>query len=1130
MACVPCRGSEDESGPKVIAEKFGIGYLTDHLKRVKQAFLEGNQTMTKRILILASLSSAVVVLGATVSAADLTATNLRCEYLSNPLGIDVVQPRLNWIVESSQRGQKQTAYRILVASSEGQLKRDRGDLWNSGKVISNETVCAIYDGKPLTSQQRCYWKVKVWDKDGKESAWSAPARWSMGLLKPEDWKAKWIGLDGGEESESAVLAGAKWIWFPEGSPAANAPVRSRYFRRVLVIPEGRKIRRAVCTMTANNEFTLLVNGVSAGSGHDWKHPSAIDLRGHLHGGANTLAVTAINTNSTSTAPPGLCGAVQVEFAEGEPLVVGTDAQWETSQDGTTGWQAPQVLGDFGMQPWGRPADTMHPRLAARMLRREFRVEKNVRHATAYVCGLGLFELQVNGRKIGDHVLEPALTEYGKRVDYVTFDVTASLQRGANALGVLLGNGRFFAPRLNARTLTFGYPKLLLQMEIEYDDGSMAEVLSDEHWKLTTNGPIQANSEYDGEEYDARREMDGWSRAGFDDSAWQPAQLVSAPAGALAAQMIEPIRVTETIRPVAVTHPKPGIYIFDMGQNMVGWCRLAVRGPRGTTVRLRHAETLRPDGTLYLDNIRSAQVTDLYTLKGRGTETYEPRFTYHGFRYVEATGFPGQPTLKNLEGRVVHDAVPRAGEFACSNPLLNQIYHNIYWGTRGNYRSIPTDCPQRDERQGWAGDRSAESKGESYLFDIAALYGKWLADMADAQRDTGSIPDVAPSYWPLYNDGVVWPSSYIIIPHMLYGQYGDLRILQTHYDGMKQWTDYMTGFLKDSIMLTNTYGDWCVPPESQTLIHSKDPKRITDGALLSTAYFYYDLCLMARSARLLGKADDAQRFSELAEKVRAAFNRRFFKPETGWYDNGTQTSCVLPLAFGLVPGEHRARMFGHLVDKITNETQGHIGTGLIGGQYLMRVLSDNGRPDLAYTIASQKTYPGWGYMITKGATTMWELWNGDTADPAMNSGNHVMLIGDLNIWFHEYLAGVRPDPDSPGFKKIIIRPQPVGDLTWVKASYNSIRGVIVSDWKRNGDKFTLNVTIPANTTATIYVPAKDAASVTEAGLVRRSPGEGGKPVARSEGVRFLRMESGRAVFAVGGGRYSFVSGARLISCR
>ena len=453
--------------------------------------------------------------------------------------------------------------------------------------------------------------------------------------------------------------------------------------------------------------------------------------------------------------------------------------------------------------------------------------------------------------------------------------------------------------------------------------------------------------------------------------------------------------------------KPGVYIWDMGQNMVGWCRLNVAGPAGARIVLRHAETLNVDGKLYVDNLRSAEATDTYILKGaRPEEVWEPRFTYHGFRYVEMTGYPGKPLLSALEGRVVHDAMEKTADFTSSSSLLNQLHHNIYWGVRGNYRSIPTDCPQRDERQGWMGDRSVVSWGETYLFDVAAFYSKWTQDIEDSQRPTGSIPDVVPNYWVLYNDGITWPSTFLLASNMIYRQYGDARVIEKHYPALRQWVKYMETFLKNDLMPKNTYGDWCVPPESPELIHSKDPARVTDPTLISTAYFYRVLEIMSEDAGIAGKAADAAEYDALAVRVKAAFIERFFKPDTNQFDNGTQTSSVLPLAFGLVPDDRRDQVMARLVKKIDVESNDHVGVGLIGAQWLMRTLTENGQGDLAFKIATQTTYPGWGYMISKGATTVWELWNGDTADPSMNSGNHVMQIGDLNVWFYEYLAGIR----------------------------------------------------------------------------------------------------------------------------
>jgi len=1056
---------------------------------------------------------------ALASGADLKAVNLRCEQLNDPLGIDARAPRLNWNLESGQRAQLQSAYRILVASSRDLLDQDQGDLWDTGKVESNQCIQIEYAGKPLQSHAPCWWKVRVWDQDGRESAWSEPARWTMGILEPADWHAEWIGLDEiGEPVEKEAFDHAKWVWYKEGQPDKSAPVALRYFRRVVQLPDDAELESAVCNIAADNSFVLFVNGKKVKDGT----MSIVEapISDFLKPGANVIAVQAENFGDNPN-PAGLLAQLEITLAGGKTIAVGTDADWQSSDTIGGGawlradfdaaqWAPAMELGPYGMEPWaGIRKEEVAP-IPARMLRKEFEAGPNVKRATAYISGLGLSELYLNGEKVSDHVLSPALTEYDKRTFYVAHDVTNMINEGENSVGVWLGNGRYRAPRIGSPTATrtYGLPKLLFQLRIEHADGTVREIVSDTSWKLTTDGPIRANCEYDGETYDARMELPGWDIPGYDDSSWRNAAPVEAPGAVMSAQMMEPIKVVKTLEPVGRTNPEPGVHVFDMGQNMVGWCRFKIDAPAGTTVQLRHAETVKDDGTLYLDNIRGAKVTDRYTCRGGG-ETYEPRFTYHGFRYVEVTGWPGEPPMDALEGRVVNDAVPLAGTFACSNDVLNNIYRNVTWGVLGNYRSIPTDCPQRDERQGWLGDRSEESRGEGYMNDISALYAKWVCDMHDAQKESGSVSDVCPSYWPLYNDNVTWPSSFIIIPNMLYEQYGDIRVIERHYDGFKKWINHMSGYLEDDIMPRDNYGDWCVPPEEQHLIHSKDPARKTPKELLATSYFYHDLKLMAKYAGMLGKPDDKAEFLALAERLKKAFNKKFLDRGKGVYGNGSQTSQVLPLAYGMVPGDYRKPVFDHLVHKIMVEGDGHIGTGLIGGQWLNRVLSDNGRPDISYTIASQTDYPSWGYMIEKDATTIWELWNGDTADPAMNSHNHVMLVGDLVIWMYEYLAGIRPDLDKAvGFQRITLKPTPVNGLDFVKVTYQSQMGPIASEWKRDGGALEWKFEIPANTVATVYVPSEDPAQVTEKG----------KPFVEAAGAKFLRSENGTAVYEVGSGAY------------
>jgi len=1067
------------------------------------------------------LPLAVFLAAALPSARAVTVDELRCEHLPSPLGIDVTQPRLSWQLQSDQRGERQTAWQVRVADSAAGLAAGQGDLWESGKVASDQSIQIDYAGQPLTSREECFWQVRVWNQKGEASPWSAPSLWSMGLLPPADWGAKWIGLDGQDVTDH--LANTSWIWAPMPGPEADGQPATNYFRRLVTIPTGRVIKRATFQYTGDNEGRGWIGEFDLGARNNYRTVKFNDITTRLEPGMTYMfGMTGLATVPHQAA--GVVGLLKIEFDSGEPLLIPTDEHWKVSSVAAPGWQttnfddsawAPaKVLAPVGSEPWGDVRIAESRRQTARWLRREFVVPKTVRRATVSFSGLGLSELYLNGKKVGDHVLSPAFSQYDKREYYVTYDVTGRLTGGTNALGVVLGNGRFYADRskVYAGTVSFGFPKLLLNLHVDYTDGMSAEIVSDESWKLTTDGPILANNDYDGEEYDARREMPGWSLPGFDDAAWLPVQLVSAPGGALSAEMMDPIRVTGTIKPVAITEPRPGMYVFDLGQNMAGWCQLRVSGPAGTRVMLRHAETLKPDGTLYMANLRGAQQTDSYTLRGGGAEVWEPRFTSHGFRYVEVTGFPGAPTLDAITGRVVNDDLPTAGEFLTSNQLLNQIYTNIVWGVRGNYRSIPTDCPQRDERQGWLGDRSEESRGETFLFDNSLLYGKWLRDMADAQRPSGSVPDIAPAYWPIYSDNVSWPSSSIIIPQMLQSQFDDTRIIASHYDSAKKWMAFIGGFVTNGIISRDAYGDWCVPPENLSLIHSSNPARITDKTLLATSYYYNDLRLMEHYAQMLGKTADADRYGMLAAEVKTAFNAQFLNRDLGQYSNGTQTSCVLPLAFGLVPDDLRGVIFQHLVDKIENDTHGHIGTGLVGGQYLMRVLTDNGRPDLAYAMATQKEYPGWGYMVSQGATTIWELWNGNTADPTMNSGNHVMLVGDLVIWFYEDLAGIKSDPAQPGFKHIIMKPLPVGDLTFVQATHRSPYGLIGSAWKKHGHQFDWRIEIPANTTATIYVPADELAQVKESG----------HPIAQARDVRFVKMEGDRAVLEIGSGSYHFVS--------
>ncbi len=854
----------------------------------------------------------------------------------------------------------QSAYQIQVASSENLLATSTPDLWDSGKVHSDSSNLIPYAGEPLQSRQVCWWRVRAWDESGVASGWSEPALWTMGLLQPDDWTAKWIGLNGGDE----------------------------------------------------------------------------------------------------TLP-------------GDP----------------------------------------HTRLPARMLRREFDASRPIRRATIYASGLGFFDLYLNGARVGDRIMDPALTDYSKLILYSTFDVTRQIQQGMNALGVVLGNGRFYAPRAGdktpARFRTFGYPRLLLQLEIEYSDGNFQRVVSDENWKGTADGPFRTNNEYDGEEYDARREMPGWGKPLYAAERWRQVEIMSSPGGALHAQMLEPTRVTQVLQPASIHQTTPGNYIVDFGQNFYGQVRLRASAPAGTTVKMREAYSLNPDGSLRTADNRSAQATDIYTFKGVGVETWSPRFRGQGFRRVEVTGLPGKVTADEFSGLVVENSLDSVGTFDCSIPLVNRIYRNVRWGQRMFLRNgVPLD-PDRDERQPWVGDPAKDSEGEAFNFNVAAYFSKWINDNFLDQKPDGQLGDVAPSYWEFFHeDDITWPSVVTIIPDWLYSFYGDGRILEANYAPMKKWVDYVARQLKpDYMMDKSTYGDWC----DTSSMDGKGPDHgATSQALIGTAYSYLNVKLMARVAHRLGNLDDEKRYSDLAAKIRYGFNQRFFNAQRAQYESSTQTSYVLPLAFGLVPDESRPRAIQNLVDDIMVQHQGYSTVGLVGMQWLMEVLTETGHADVALTIATRANRPSWGYMIAQGATTIWERYDMNTRDPGMNSEALLIQTGDVVTWLYQALAGINYDPEHPGFKNIVMHPRVVAGLTSAKGTLDSPQGMISSSWQTQGGEFNWKIVVPPNATATVYLPSKDSASIRESG----------KPAAQSNGVKFLRVEGDAAVYEIGSGSYTF----------
>ena len=726
-------------------------------------------------------------------------------------------------------------------------------------------------------------------------------------------------------------------------------------------------------------------------------------------------------------------------------------------------------------------------------------DKPIAKARLYVTALGLYQMNINGQRVGDIIFGPEWTDYRKRSRYQQYDVTRMLKQGDNVLAGLVGHGWYSGTIGNGGFRFYGkIPAVQAQLEVTYADGTMQQVVTDASWKQKAS-PILSSDFMLGENYDARLEIGGWDTPNLDDRAWRPVTVRDEAPRPLQSQVSEPVRQVLEIKPKVITEPKPGCWTFDLGQNMVGFVRLKVSAPAGTKFTLRHAEMLNPDGTVYTKNLRTAVSTDTYICKGDGVEVFQPHFTFHGFRYVELTGLADKPALDTITGVVVASDTPSTGEFSCSEPRINQLYSNIVWGQRGNYLSIPTDCPQRNERLGWTGDAQVFIRTATYNADVAAFFSKWLVDVDDSQRNDGAFPDFSPATKTGMGTAG-WGDAGVICPWTIYQVYGDLRQLEEHYPAMVRWVEFCRMNSDGLIRPNRGYGDWLS-------IGADTPKE-----LIGTAYFAYSTKLVAQAAKALGKTEDAAKYEQLFQDIKAAFNKKFVAAD-GRIQGNTQSCYVLALKFDLLSEENRAKAAQYLVEDITAKND-HLSTGFIGVSYLLPVLTQVGKTDTAFKLLLQDTFPSWLFSVKHGATTIWERWDGWTPekgfqDPGMNSFNHYSL-GSCGEWMFATLAGI--DTDGPGFKKLIIRPTPGEGITWVKASYHSVNGRIVSNWAIEGDKMTMNVIIPINTTATVCVPTKNASTVTESG----------KPANKSEGVKFLRQENDRAIYEVASGTYHFAS--------
>ncbi len=1070
-------------------------------------------------------------LGLTASAcapAGFGAADLRCEYGRNPTAIGETQPRLSWLVETApeQRAVTQGAYEVLVAGTQETLDKDQGDLWDSGKVPSAQSVSVLYGGRELNSTRSCFWKVKLWDQQGAGSPWSAPATWTMGLLQPADWQAKWIGFEApvaDSDSPSATLKrfekldADSWVW-ANGSRPGDQPPGKVYLRKVVRLPSDRDLTKAAFLLAADDSFKLYVNGHKAGEGSTWKNASVLDVGGRLQPGANALAIEALNGGDNPT-PAGVIGHLVVIFASGDPMVVPVDESWQTSRkagDHWTGtgfdaadWKPASVVGKFGDSPWGRITASVDAMTPAPYFRKTFTVSKEVARAMVFASALGVYELHLNGGPVSNDALSPGWTDYHKRVHYFGYDVTTRLKQGENAIGAILGDGWYsgYLAFTGKRHYYGDKPRLRVQLLIEYRDGSKEVIGTDDSWKAST-GPILEGDLLMGCVYDARKELGGWDAPGYSDAAWQPAAVDDKVQANLEAHPGSPIRPEAELPARKLTEPKPGVYVFDLGQNMVGWARVKLQGKAGQKIVVRHAEMLNPDGTLYTTNLRAAKATDTYYLTDGPKRVFQPYFTFHGFQYVELTGLDYKPELEDVAGVPAHSDLPRTGWFECSEPLVNKLILNSLWGQKGNFLDVPTDCPQRDERAGWTGDAQVFMKTACLNLDAPGFYTKWLLDLCDdSQRADGAFGDVAPHISIVGFGNTGWSDSGPVCNWRMYEMYGDTRVVDRHYEELVKYMGYLDKTSKGLVRGTFAYGDWLRLAGPQ---HSE---------AIGTAYYFYIARLMSKMADALGKKEDAMKYRDLAEEIRGVFVKTFIKDDGRIVDakgETGQTFYALAFGLGLVPEDRKTQVAGQFVASIRKQDD-HLATGFLGTPFVLFALQKAGHPELAYKLLLNKTYPSWLQQVIWGSTTMWERWDGwrpdkGFQDPGMNSFNHYWL-GCVSEWLFTQAAGI--DTDGPGFQRISLRPEivkPEAGFSWVKAAYHSIRGTIASDWKLDADRFDWSVTVPGNSTATVYVPASKAADVTE----------GGKPASDAPGVKFLRQDGDRAVFEIGSGHYSFQS--------
>ncbi|GGI24447.1 family 78 glycoside hydrolase catalytic domain [Pedobacter mendelii] len=1057
--------------------------------------------------------------------AALEPINLKCELYSNPLGVDVMQPGLSYIINSDlgSRGIEQTAYQIIVSSTAINLQKNYGDLWDSKKVTSSKMSFIKYSGFNLKSGRTYFWKVRIWDNSGNVSKWSLPAKWTMGILTDKEWNADWISANGAEkfaltpfgyraETSSSEME-TKWVQvdLKKSSPISSVRLTPMFFedRAGYGFPSRFKVEVA-----DDEKFTnpiVIADYTATGFRNPGWKPVSISVK---NTSGRFVRLTANKLWKWGNSFQFALRQMEV-FSNGKNIASGMPVQASESSE-KNGWTKKNITDE--------PEDRQSlPNYSSMSLRKDFDVNKNLVRAVVFVSGMSEFELSVNGKKVGSDLLAPGWTEYKKTILYNSYDITDRVLPGANAIGIVLGNGMYNIQPDSIRYVKFlnayGPLKAIAQLRLEYTDGTVKTVGTDKSWQVSP-GPITYSNMFGGEDYDANLEIEGWNKPNFKISnKWsQAVETKGGPGGKLkgTSAAAPQVKVIETRKAVKIIKIKDNLWIYDFGQNASMMPKLTVIGKKGDYVRMIPSELLGENGLVdrksaTQDGVRPAWWQ--YTLKGNGQENWKPKFFYQGARYVQVELFTAKkgsklPVVTALEDMIVHSSSTPVGKFSTSNKLFNQIYDLVRWAQRSNMQSLMTDCPHR-EKMGWLEENHLNGPSLRYNFDMSPLFRKTMSDMADAQLSNGFVPNIAPEYFIAgssdlsngFRNSTEWGSSFIIVPWQQYLFSGDISLLERYYDRMKDYVNFLASTAKSNIITTGL-GDW----------YDIGPKpawgsQLTPEAFTGTAIYYYDNLILYNIAKELNKEDDAAFYKQSSEQIRKSFNEKFFNKETGLYATGSNTTSAMPLFLNIVEPQNRTKLFNSLVDSI-RKNNNSFNSGEVGYRFLLRALADGGRSDVVYDMNNQSDKPGYGYQIKKGATSLTEKWDAGVGD--FGSQNHFMS-GQINEWFFNDLVGISPDESGPGFRKIIIKPALLSQLNWVNGEFKSISGNINCSWKRNKDGINLDVVIPVNTSATIFIPCSDVGLLTESGM----------PVNNVKGLKFLKSESDKLVFEAKSGAYHFL---------